>query len=769
MSCSQRSNPVTRDRDLGAVTAFELDKVILKPGPFQNAVSLNMNTLKNYEPDRLLSRFRKNAGLEPKAKAYGGWEGMSLAGHTLGHYMSGCALMYQNTGDQEILDRLKYIINELSIVQQANGGQYFAAFEDGKKIFEEEVAQGNIDAQSFNLNGIWAPFYTFHKLMSGLRDVYRITNNEEALKVEKNLADWIDTVLSQMNHDEIQEMLKCEFGGIQESLADLYVDTKDKKYLDLAEKFHHEAIIDPLSKEKDILPNIHGNTQIPKLVAATKLYEITKEKHYHDAAQFFWQTVVNHHSYVTGGHGNHEYFGQPDQLTNRLSNETSETCNVYNMLKLSKNLIQWKPTAVLGDFYERALFNHILSAIHPETGKVIYNLSLEMGGYKEYQEPNWFTCCIGSGMETHAKHAGHIYFRNDSSLLVNQFIGSELNWSEKNIKIEQITNYPEEESSRIVIHTEVPQEFSIFFRYPSWAQSGISVHVNEWEQNIKKDAGSLIGFHRKWQDGDTIDIKIPFDLRLEQMPDDENRIAIFYGPIVLAGDLGPIEDENAYSDGYVPRFMTESRDPTEWLEPLDGKTNNFTTKNVGHPRDVTLKPFYQTHDRRYSVYFDLYNEKKWEAHLAALEKESLELKKLDSLTFDMLIAGDSISETEHLLDGELLNEMKDFKGKNARGSERGGWLSFELDVEKGEDMELVIEYWGGFTGSKTFDILINDSKIATENISGKKDGQFINIYYPIPTEITNNYDRIKVRFEPHKGHRSGPFFAARTVKKPMEL
>ncbi|MCB0668029.1 MAG: glycoside hydrolase family 127 protein [Saprospiraceae bacterium] len=744
------------------VEPFPITAVTLLEGPFKHATELDKRTLLSYESNRLLARFRLQAGLEPKGASYGGWEAESLAGHTLGHYLSACALMYQTSGDQQFKDRVDYIVSELADVQEANGDGYIGAFDNGKKIFEEEVARGEIRSQSFNLNGIWSPFYTHHKVMAGLRDAFRLTGNDQALEVESKFADWIGSIVLPLNNEELQDMLNCEFGGIQETLVDLFADTGDQKYLEIAQRFHHEAVIDPLIEGRDILPGIHGNTQIPKLIASARLYEIEEKDEERSAAEFFWDRVVHHHSYVTGGHGNHEYFGQPDQLRSRLSNETTETCNVYNMLKLSRHLFLWKPRADVADFYERALFNHILSSQHPETGQVIYNLSLEMGGYKEYQDPEWFTCCVGSGMETHAKYGANIYYHNDEELFVSQYLASEVKWEEKKLKLIQETDYPDQSTTRFTFELEEPVQFTFYVRYPSWAEKGIHIAINGQKQPVDATPGSFLALIREWSNGDLVEVELPFSLHLESMPDDSNRIALLYGPLVLAGDLGAVDAEKANTADFVPVLITRDRSPATWLETVEGEINTFRTKGVGYPREVTLKPFYKTHDRRYSVYFDLYTEESYQKFLAEEEAKVVARQKLEEATYDRFQPGDSLDEIEHHLQGEDLNIMRDFKGRDARGAERGGWLSFEMSLPP-EVGELVIEYWGGFTGGKTFDILIDNTKIATENISGKKDGEFINVSYSIPAELSANKSKITIRFDPHDGSRAGPFFYARTV------
>lgn len=747
------------------VKPFALSEVKLLDGPFKHATDLNIKTLLNYEPDRFLARFRSEAGLKPKAESYKGWEAEMLAGHSLGHYLSACAMMYQTTSDSRFLDRVNYIVDELDTIQQANGGGYLGAFTNGKQIFEKEIAKGDIRSQGFDLNGIWSPFYTHHKVLAGLRDAYRLCGNKKALRIEAQFADWIETIIAPLTDEQIQTMLRCEFGGIQEPLAQLYADTGNKKYLNLARVFHHKAIVDPLTNGEDILPGKHGNTQIPKLNAYAVLYELTGNKKDRDAATFFWNTVVHHHSYVTGGNGNYEYFGEPDHLRNRLSDNTTETCNVYNMLKLSEHLFLWKPDAAVADYFERALFNHILATQDPETGHVIYNLSLEMGGHKAYQNPFDFTCCIGSGMETHSKYGGSIYYHNDQSLYVSQYIASEVNWKEQNIQLTQTTKFPEEQGSRFTFNMKKPKILTLYLRYPHWAERGMEIWVNGKQQAVTTQPGSFVAIHRKWKNKDEVQVKFPFTLRLETMPDDSDRIAVFYGPIVLAGDLGPADDTNATAADYVPVFMSEVRNPGAWLEAVPGSVNTFQSKGVGKPRDIVFQPFYKVRDRRYSVYFDLFNEQKWAAYQAAYQAELERKKKLEALTFDAFQPGEMQPERDHHFQGDKLNLEENFRGKKARGAERGGWLAFDMKVMKGQPMALVLEYWGGYTGSKTFDILVNDVKIATENISGKKDGAFLDIQYDIPEALTANHDIITIKLMPHEGHRAGPFFFARTIKR----
>jgi uncharacterized protein len=745
------------------VLPFELTDIKLLDGPFLHATDLNVKTLLNYEPDRLLSKFYSEAGLKPKADHYKGWEDETIAGHSLGHYLSACSMMYQTTGDNRFLERVNYIVNELKILQDADGEGYIGAFPKGKKILEEEVAKGDIRSQGFDLNGIWVPFYTQHKMMAGLRDAYRLCGNTTALEVEKRFARWLDGIVTPLNEEQVQKMLRCEHGGISETLADLYADTKDVYYLRISKIFYQKAILDPLKDGIDILPGKHCNTNIPKLIGLSRIYELTGDTSDRKAAEFFWQTVVNHHSYVTGGNGNNEYFGPADKLRDRLGEGTTESCNVYNMLKLSEHLFEWNASAQIAEFYERALFNHILSTQNPETGNVTYNLSLEMGGFKDFQDPFWFTCCIGSGMENHSKYGKNIYYHNDNELFVFQYIASELKWKEKGIVITQKTTYPGEQGSLFEFSCKKPVKLTLQIRYPEWAKNGIEIKVNGTLKRFTGKSGIFIPIKRTWRTGDKVEIKIPFSLRLETMPDDSNRVAIMYGPLVLAGDLGPVTDSSSGDPMYVPVLMTQNRDPSTWMKPVEGKINTFLTLNTSRPRDVEMKPFYTTYNRRYSIYWDLFNEEEWKTKQEEHNTELVRIKKLKEAEIDFVQPGEMQPERNHYFKGEK-TAPGSYKERTNRES-RGGWFSYELKINPDVPVALAVDYWGGFPGSKTFDILVNNKVIATENISGKKEGSFLTIQYDIPEEISRGRSRVTVKFLAKQGNMAGPVFGVRTIKR----
>lgn len=745
------------------VLPFELHDVKLLDGPFKHATDLNIHTLLNYEPDRLLAKFRVEAGLKPKAEHYGGWEDETLAGHSLGHYLSACALMFNTTNDSAFYKRVNYIVAELDTCQKADGSGYLGAVPGAKKVFEDEVAKGDIRSQGFDLNGIWAPIYTQHKIMAGLIDAYKLCGNKQALAIAGKFAGWMESYLSQMDHDQVQKMMHCEIGGISESMAELYALTGKKEYLDLHKTFYHEEILEPLSEEKDILPGKHGNTQIPKIIGLARDYELTGNEKDYRTVQFFWDRVVHHHSYVTGGDCDNEYFGAPDTLRNRLSQNTTETCNVYNMLKLTRHLFEWEASAKVADYYERALFNHILSSQHPHTGHVIYNLSLEMGGYKEYQDPEWFTCCIGTGMETHSKYARNIYFHNNEELYISQFIASRLEWKEQGMTLEQTTAYPEEQSTRLKVAVDKPVKLAIKIRYPQWAQKGYLIKVNGKNVKVKQQPGSFVSLERTWKDGDVIEVEMPFSIRYEAMPDDPNRIAFFYGPVVLAGELGAVDQEVDILDPmFVPVFIADKEKLDHWMVPVENEINTFRTQKAGRPRDVTFIPFYKTHDIRYSVYWDIFTEEKWEQVQKEYQAEQEEKRKMEALTIDFFQPGEMQPERDHNFK-ENRAWVGEYKGKKYR--ESNDYMSCELSTQGSEQVQLLVEYWGAFPGSKTFDILIGPEKIVTENISNMNDGKFETIRYTIPEKLLAGKNKITVTFQSHEGHRAGPVFGVRTIKK----
>jgi uncharacterized protein len=742
---------------------FSLHDVRLLDGPFKDGQDIAAKYLLSLEPDRFLANFRKEAGLEPKAKQYGGWESQGVSGHAGGHYLSACAMAWAATGDAHFLDRVNYFVDELALCQQVNGNGYVSAIPNGKKIYAE-VAAGDIRSAGFDLNGGWVPNYTQHKVMAGLRDAYRLAGNGKALEVSKGLADWFGKTLGGLDQIQMQKILACEHGGMNEVLADLYADTGDERYLALSRRFHHQAILDPLDRRQDILPGKHANTQIPKLVGLATRYEITGAADDRTAAEFFWERVVYHHSYVTGGHCDYEHFGEPDRLNDRLSSSTTETCNVNNMLKLTRHVFGWNPDAKVADFYERALLNQIRSTQHPD-GRVIYNLSLKQGHFKEYQSPyDSFTCCVGTGMENHVKYGDAVYFHDEQGLWVNLYIASELNWRKQEVRVRQETKWPDSGTSVLTFTCQRPSDFTIRLRRPHWALAGMDVLVNGQEQTVDAKPSSYAQIRREWKTGDRLEVRLPMALRTESMPDNPRRLAVFYGPTLLAANLGEVGDPQAAQAFYVPVLLTGGKPVSDWVKPVSVATQTFRTEGVGRPRDVELVPFHRLHDRRYTVYLDVFSPDEWTAREAAVRAEAQRLALLSARTVDLMRIGEMQPERDHNLQGQNTS-AGEAMGRKWRHATDGGWFSFEMKVDPAKGNELLCTYWGSDVGQRNFDILVDGTKIVTQKLENNQPGQFFDVGYAIPKELTRGKEKVTVRFQAHPNSWAGGLFGASLLRE----
>jgi len=740
---------------------FDLSSVRLLDSPFKRAMERDAVYLLQLEPDRLLSRFRSEAGLQPKAPPYGGWEGMGVAGHTLGHYLSACSMIFASTGDERFRERVNYIVDELELCQQAHGDGYVAAIPEGRRVFSE-IAQGIIRAKPFDLNGVWVPWYTLHKLFAGLLDAHKFCGNEKALKIAMRLADWAERTTANLTDEQFQQMLACEHGGMVEVLVELYARTGDERYLRLAKRFYHKAVMDPLARGVDCLPGLHGNTQVPKVIGMARLYELTGERApYRVIAEFFWERVVKHHCYVIGGFTDGEMFGEPDRLNDRLGTNTAEVCKTYNLLKLTKHLFSWSPSVEKADYYERALYNHILASQNPDDGMMCYYVPMRPGHFKTYSTPfDSFWCCVGTGMENHARYGEFIYFHTDDELLVNLFIPSELNWNEKGVRVRLETEFPESKLIRLTLSCDKPTELTISVRCPSWLAGLPEAKLNGTTLPVSARPGSYLSIRRTWQTGDTLEIQLPMGFWLEPILDNPGRSAILYGPIVLAGDLGQIDQAEPL---LIPAFVTHGRNPSDWIEVASKKPLTLRTKGVGRPQDVTLVPFYAMHHRRYTVYWDFLTEEQWKQREAEWKAEQERLRELEQRTVDFVAIGDEQSEREHNFQGER-TASGNFGTRRWRHATDGGWFSYDLKVDPNQPMELVVTYWGSDAGARVFDILVDGKVIATQRLQRNKPGQFFDVTYTIPIELTKGKEKVTIRFQAHPKCIAGGVFGVRMVR-----
>jgi uncharacterized protein len=778
-----------------AARPLPLSAVRLTGGPLKHAQDLDAKYLLALEPDRLMAGYRIRAGLEPKAKGYGGWDSVSgkqLTGHIGGHYLSAVSLMYAATGDPRFKERAEYLVRELKEVQDKRGNGYLGALTDnqgtdGMVIFER-VSRGDIRSGGFDLNGMWSPWYTLHKTYAGLRDAYRFTGNRAALDVEIGFAAWAEGVVARMSDVQIQRMLNTEFGGMNEIFADLYADTGDLRWLELSRKFEHRAFTDPLKRHQDRLGGQHGNTQVPKMLGSLSRFVAAGDPSDGYAASFFWDRVAQHHSYATGGHGKDEYFGEADQLNDRVDGRTAETCNVYNMLKLTRKLFALWPDAHYADFQERALFNHILASQDPEDGWVCYMVPVGRGVQHEYERnllDGGFTCCTGSSMESHALHGDGLFYESPDQLWVNFYAPSTAEWRSAGVTLTLDTDFPEGESATLKLAVVSPREFTVALRRPFWVGTNFSVQVNGEAVALERIAparsesggarrgspgpvpatSSFVPLKRTWKTGDAITVTLPKTLRLEPLPDNPRRAAILWGPLVLAGDLGPEERPGGHEPDPVPVFVGADRPVTDWVKPVPDKPGEFRTDGVGRDREVDLVPFYRLHRRTYAVYWDLFTPAEWEKRAAEIAAQRETQRKLEAATVGFVQPGEMQAERDAAMQGEETEPERLMGRAGRRGSK---WFSFDVPVDPAQPMALVVTYNHDEWQERTFDVLVDGQRVGEQTIERRGPVRFFDVSYPVPPELVKGKAKVTVRFQATRGNEIGGVYGIRMIRSNTE-
>jgi uncharacterized protein len=572
--------------DIGvSVFPFPLSQVSLLDSPFRANMNRTLSYLSFVDADRLLHTFRLNVGLPSSAQPVGGWEGpdVELRGHSTGHLLTGLAQAYANTGTAAFKTKGDSIV---SVLAQCQARANTAGFNTG---FLSAWPESMIDRVE-NQQSVWAPYYTLHKIMAGLLDMYLLTGNTQALDVLTRKTAWVKFRTDRLSATQIQNMLRTEFGGMNEVLTNLFAVTGNADHLTVARRFDHAQIFDPLAANQDRLAGFHANTQIPKIIGAIREYHQTGDTRYRTIAVNFFDIVTRHHSYVIGGNSNGEFFQQPDAIASQLSDSTCETCNTYNMLKLARQLFFTNPSRVdYLDYYERGLYNQILGQQNPNSshGFVAYYQPLRAGGIKTYSNDyNNFTCDHGTGMESHTKFADSIYFFAGEALYVNLFIPSVLTWSGRGITVRQDTTFPDQPSTRLTVTGS--GHIALRIRVPSWS-TGTQVRLNGVVQNVAVTPNTFLTLDRNWVSGDVVDVSVTPSLTFESTPDNSAMRAAKYGAIVLAGEYGT----NNLST--MPTLDTAS------LRPDPSVPLRFTgSASTG---SVSLIPFFRMHGQRYTVYW----------------------------------------------------------------------------------------------------------------------------------------------------------------------
>jgi len=754
-----------------AIKPAPLSAVRLLPSPYLTAVTVNLGYLHRLDPDRLLHNFRSQAGLAPKGAVYAGWESDTIGGHTLGHYLSALSLMHAQTGDAECKRRVIYIVDELTLCQARNADGFVAGFtrrqgdaiEPGRSVFDE-IRRGDIRARSFDLNGCWVPLYSWHKLMAGLLEAHRHCGNKSAVDVAEKLGAYIGGVFDALSDAQIQKMLDCEHGGLNESFAELYSRTGNRRWLALSETIYHRKVLEPLSRGEDCLPHIHANTQIPKLIGLARLHELTGEARHLKAAGFFWETVTRNYSYVIGGNADREYFQGPRSISRHITEQTCESCNSYNMMKLTRLLYADTGAAKYFDYYERTHLNHILAQHHPQTGMFAYMVPLMSGSHREFSTPfDDFWCCVGTGMESHAKHGDSIFWTRGNDVIVNLYVPSVLTLPLPGIGLRLETSYPFADDIALTV-TQVAGDYPsvVSLRIPAWCERP-KVSVNDREVAASVADGHL-RLRRVWKTGDVIRLVLPHTLRVEPTPDDDGTVAMLFGPLVLAGDLGPaterwdglapvlVRNDLARGDN-IARGEDLARSVVPTAEPAV-----FRTQGLVHPTDLTLRPFAFQHDNNTAVYFRCFTATDWQQEQLKFQAEQARLHELDGRSADVVRLGEANAERDHSLESKISYPVV-YRGRAGRDARSGGFFECNMKTRSGP-LTLQATYWGE-ERDRRFTILVDGVIVTKEQLSGAEPSDFIERNYSIDEALTRNKSTLRIRFEPEIGFSAGPIFGLR--------
>lgn len=579
-------------------TCFPLSAVTLLPGELLTEQQSMLGYLRTEDLDRLLHNFRLNAGLPSTAKPLQGWEApdCELRGHYTGHFLSALALMHSAVGEASLRERGATLVHELHACQQALGGGYLSAF---PKSFLERLARGE---------RVWAPWYTLHKVAAGLLDQYTLCGNAEALQMAIDFAGFVEAFTKPLDDTAMQRMLQTEFGGMPAFFADLYAVTKDARHLALARRFTHHKVLDALAEGRDELKGLHANTQIPKVIAQAKLFELTGDAWAGQVARFFWQTVTEHRCYATGGTSSFEYWRDlPDKLSWQRSSQDAENCCTHNLLKLTKLLWQQAPNGKYGDYYERALWNGILGTKSPhDPAAIMYFVPMQSGSFRYYGEgDNAYVCCSGTGIESFSKLGEFVYAHDAEGVWVNLFTPSEVDWAAKGVKLRQETKFPDEERTILTIATKQPQKFTLHVREPFWCRGAMSIAVNAETSALLPTTDGYAALSREWHDGDRIEVVLPMRTRCEPLGDDPSLLALCYGPVVLAVDLGHGGMTKEMQRGEGAEAYRENLEAAGMQAPLIFVDRNKPElQRSGRPLEFAngMVPFYRLRGTRYAIY-----------------------------------------------------------------------------------------------------------------------------------------------------------------------
>ena len=763
---------------------FPIGDITLLDGPLKKARDLNIQTLLQYDCDRLLAPYLKEAGLTPKAKTYPNWDG--LDGHVGGHYLTAMAINAAAAGNAECRRRMEYMISELQACADANnknhpewGRGYVGGMPNSERIWST-FKKGDFGVYF----GSWAPFYNLHKMYAGLRDAWVYCGNEQAKTLFLGFCDWAIDLTAGLSDEQMERMLGNEHGGMNEVLADAYAITKDKKYLDVAKRFSHRRLLTPMSQRQDNLDNMHANTQVPKVVGFERISELSGDEVYHRAADFFWDIVTGERSLAFGGNSRREHFPSKEACTDFINDiDGPETCNTNNMLKLTEDMHRRNPEARYADYYELATFNHILSSQHPTHGGYVYFTPARPRHYRNYSAPNeamW--CCVGTGMENHGKYGQFVYTKKEDNLFMNLFVASELNWKEKAVVLRQETGFPYSETSKITI-VQGKGQFTLQVRYPGWVKPGaFEVKVNGKPVSIVTGPSSYVAISRQWKKGDVVDITFPMYNSIKYLPNKPQYIALMHGPILLGMKTGTedlahlVADDSRfgqYASGKklpineAPILINNSIDDiANQLQPIVGKPLHFTlTTKMENAIRNEIQPFFEIHDARYMMYWLALSEDSYKGYLDGLAKAEQERQALEARTVDKVQPGEQQPETDHKMetDQSQVGNSNDVFYRDARDSH---YFSYLMQTGGLTDLSLRLKYWGvGEWKTHEFDIFVDDVLVKEVNNTGKyRISEFKYETYPVPAELLKDKQQVRVKFVAKPRKQIGEIYEVRLVK-----
>ncbi|KQW45334.1 MULTISPECIES: glycoside hydrolase family 127 protein [unclassified Roseateles] len=763
-----------------ATQLFPLDRVRLQDGPFFAAQATNLQYLMALDADRLLAPFLREAGLVPKSPSYANWESSGLDGHMGGHYVSALALMWASTGDAEVKKRLDYVIAELKRCQDALGNGYIGGIPDGAKAWSE-VAKGDLKVDSFAVNGRWVPWYNIHKVFAGLRDAWVHAGSADAKVMLVRLSDWALRLTTPLTDAQMQDMLRAEHGGMNEVLADVADMTGDLRYLALARRFSHQAILQPLASQQDKLTGLHANTQIPKVIGFARIAQISGEDEGRQAAEFFWRTVVEKRSVAIGGNSVKEHFHPADDFKPMLNEvEGPETCNSYNMLKLTALLQQAAPgQGRYADYYERTLYNHILASQHPQGG-FVYFTPVRPQHYRVYSQVHegmW--CCVGSGIESHARHGEFIYAHDGDALHVNLFVASTLDWRERGVKLTQSTRFPDESRTRLTV--DGAGSFALKIRYPGWVAPGaLKVRLNGKPVAVKARPGGHVELRRDWKAGDQVDVELPMRTTLEPMPALKNYVAVLHGPIVLAAKTPqPGEKLDFRADGSrmghiahgavcpqdsAPVFVSDKADFMRRFKPVPGQPLTFVAPGLIQggrgAEDLQLIPFFRLHDSRYMLYWARSTPAQQSLLRLELAKAEEARLALDAQTIDQVAPGEQQPESDHGFKGEGAESGIAPAGRWRHAKQ---WFSYVLNDREAQARTLRLTLASSDAGRR-FDVIVNGQLLA-ELVLAAETAPLYSRDIALPDELVRAAGgKLEVRFVAKPGSLAGGLYGLRLLR-----